>query len=604
MGIGVMRLREVSLGRFRQFIDETISLDPRMTILVGRNDVGKTGFLFQFFDQCIFQEAIAGHDMPKVPDYHGDKIRYSMTWDVTDDDSNNFPLTEAFGPTPTREIQVNFDHSAEDRAFWTYLVNGQEVQAYEGTGNTGSLIRRKVLRYRSLFPVPHYIGISDRHTMPSSFEAQFYKQKPASEFPRMRDYDPTERLLLKLAGFSAQTRHGKGIEEPWRYPVGSPCPLEIAEIKEGLGTLSKRVTQKLRQWWHDTPGLTFTARVPDRTYQHDLNSFLISWEVSEPGGLPLYGSGMRWFVTFILEILNVEDQKGPLLLLFDEPATTLHPGAQRGVAKVLNDLSQQYQIICSTHSPFLLDWNYPQRIRLFERDVNSKRTFIRNKPYSPTGTSSSLIWDPLRASIGVTVGDVAVFGDINIMVEGITDQIMLANLSSVLESQGRMHLDLEKATIIPYGDQPALKYLVSMARSRGLKTVVLTDSDEQGKVNQATCKSLGTPYVVIGDLIGGSKGDAAIEDIIGIAHYINHVNSVYRSFDWFKPLEPEYVAAEIGNYSLGAHLTRLFHSTHGQSFSKIAVTLSIIESAEQLPQEVLNGMEQLIQKLQEAIPEG
>ncbi len=61
-----MRLREVSLLRFRQFIDETISLDPRMTILVGRNDVGKTGFLFQFFDQCIFQEVIAGHDMPKV----------------------------------------------------------------------------------------------------------------------------------------------------------------------------------------------------------------------------------------------------------------------------------------------------------------------------------------------------------------------------------------------------------------------------------------------------------------------------------------------------------------------------------------------------------
>ncbi len=55
---------------------------------------------------------------------------------------------------------------------------------------------------------------------------------------------------------------------------------------------------------------------------------------------------------------------------------------------------------------------------------------------------------------------------------------------------------------------------------------------------------------------------------------------------------------------MGLHLTRLFRETHGQRFSKIAVTLSIIEGLEQLPEEVLNRMEQLIQKLQEAISEG
>jgi recombinational DNA repair ATPase RecF len=50
-----MRLGELRLTRYRQFIDEKLILDPYVTAIVGRNDTGKTGLLDHFFDQCVYE---------------------------------------------------------------------------------------------------------------------------------------------------------------------------------------------------------------------------------------------------------------------------------------------------------------------------------------------------------------------------------------------------------------------------------------------------------------------------------------------------------------------------------------------------------------------
>src|SRR5262245_13399034 len=84
--------------------------------------------------------------------------------------------------------------------------------------------------------------------------------------------------------------------------------------------------------------------------------------------------------------------------------------------------------------------------------------------------------DPLRSTIGVTLGDIGVIADKNVFVEGVTDQILLANASALMRECGAPHLDLTRSSIIPYGDLTNLSHLMGTARSRQADVVVVTDA--------------------------------------------------------------------------------------------------------------------------------
>ena len=73
----------------------------------------------------------------------------------------------------------------------------------------------------------------------------------------------------------------------------------------------------------------------------------------------------------------------------------------------------------------------------------------------------------------MTLGDVGVISDKNVFVEGVTDQILLANASALLRRARVSHLDLTTTSIIPYGDLTNLSHLIGMARNRKGPTLLL-----------------------------------------------------------------------------------------------------------------------------------
>jgi len=284
-------------------------------------------------------------------------------------------------------------------------------------------------------------------------------------------------------------------------------------------------------------------------------------------------------------------------LLFDEPATPLHPSAQRLVAKLLDSLSRSYQVIYTTHSPFMIDWNFPQRIRLFLRDHGSKRTSIINKPYDPRERGHD-VWDPLRESIGVTLGDVGILNKQNVLVEGISDQILLANASAALQCKGRDSLDSGQISIIPYRDTRTLERLLSMIKSRGLKVVVLGDNDDQGKANERICRQEQAPWIGIGQFCGHAAGDKSIEDLVGIAGYLAATNAFYDRFQWFSPIDRTSVERDISEQSLGKYLTELFSLTFpSRSFSKISVAIWLAQDFASQGEEILGRIHALIERI-------
>ena len=106
--------------------------------------------------------------------------------------------------------------------------------------------------------------------------------------------------------------------------------------------------------------------------------------------------GFQWFLSFYTRILSNTKDGSNNIILIDEPGLFLHAKAQKSVLKVFNNLSEQDQIIYSTHSPYLIEKDHLERIKLVEKDKKDS-TYIVNKFYD---TQDKDTLTPILTAIG------------------------------------------------------------------------------------------------------------------------------------------------------------------------------------------------------------
>lgn len=81
-------------------------------------------------------------------------------------------------------------------------------------------------------------------------------------------------------------------------------------------------------------------------------------DVKSMVSLPLENrsKGFNWFFSFWVWFKAIQEcETAPYILLLDEPGMHLHATAQRDLVEFLEDLSEKYQIIYTTHSPYMLE---------------------------------------------------------------------------------------------------------------------------------------------------------------------------------------------------------------------------------------------------------
>lgn len=583
-----MRLRRVRFTRFMQFVDQVLEIDPHVTVLVGRNDAGKTTILKWFFDQHVKEGAVHGRARSFVKGYEGDPINFSLLWETERGDEGRHPLSEAFGRDDVEQVELSFLHDTPDGKDYRMTADGLSVEIYHpDPRNSGKWVLGEVFRSRKLFPTPYYLDLGDKQIMPGMFEARFYDPSATIEAMFVRDLVPTEEMLLRLAGLHAQTRHssGRGVEESWGSLQPRRSPATLDEIEARLADVSQRLSALLSLWWQDPQGLRIDARIGGprsaREQQYRLNSYAITWQVTDTDGVPYYGAGLQWFITMLIELLWLQSIPTPLLVLIDEPGYRLHPTVQRILARMISTLSDSQQVIYSTHSPFMIDWSFPQRVRLIERSQPNKQAVIQNKPYHPIpGTVYQIAWDPVREAIGVSMGDMAVIGERNLLVEGVSDQIILANAAAALADANEPKANPPGVSIVPFGDDiSTLARLLERVGNIGGRAVVLVDSDEAGDEVVKFCAGKGIPVLQVGQFVPGHPHDegASIEDLAGVAGYLNAVNTFYASFSWFSPLDLTKVPKN--GRSLGRYVGDVFKAQFApREFDKIRVAIVLAES--------------------------
>lgn len=222
-------------------------------------------------------------------------------------------------------------------------------------------------------------------------------------------------------------------------------------------------------------------------YEFDL-VFMIRDRTGRTYGFDERSAGLKYFLSYFVQYLahEVRPDGRPEILLMDEPDQFLSASGQQDLLRVFDDFADPkdagrdpVQVVYVTHSPFLIDKNEADRIRVLEKGEHDEGTRV------VTSTAANH-YEPLRSAFGSFVAETTFIGNCNLMVEGPSDQVLIAGASRWLKGLGvaeRDRLDLNHITIVPAGGTRHIPYLVYLARGRDIDkppVVVLLDNDKAG----------------------------------------------------------------------------------------------------------------------------
>ena len=200
------------------------------------------------------------------------------------------------------------------------------------------------------------------------------------------------------------------------------------------------------------------------------------------------------------------------IVLIDEPGLYLHAKAQEDVLRVLESISKSCGVVFSTHSPYLIDTDRLDRIRLVSKS-SVKGTSIENKIHSGSDLETLT---PIVTAIGLAVnGDFPFIGGQNIILEGISDYFYLVAMKSLLAP------DLN-VKFVPSVGAPKIPQIVSLLIAWGLSYSVILDSDREGRRTAKVLEeklSVSTKSIIF---VSDSDG-LSMEDMFSRDDFCNHV---------------------------------------------------------------------------------
>jgi predicted ATP-dependent endonuclease of OLD family len=510
-----------------------ITLEPDVTTIVGANESGKT-HLLTAIEKGISGEEIEGVDFCRHSTFFsvqkGSVIdpQFGFHWSNISDQE-----WEALAGLFKIPVRPEF---TELRIFRTSKV---DVTAYVGNGaepKSYKLSEESITSLPSLLPKP--FRIDPKVVLPNSIpihlllkEVTDRKLNTFEMASRKKRYDALEALAPILADpqsfltedlvkhhaaeilksmqvASSALQESEELDELQRKSLGlandliclvgeidaSALATLYSSLKEGkdanaeglIERINKNLAKNLNfsKWWGQDQSFSLSVSARDQ----DL-VFTVRDRTNTPYSFDERSSGLRNFLSYYIQYrAHKPRENGSEILLMDEPDAYLSSQAQQDLLKVFDafahpenpETSPSIQVLYVTHSPFLIDKNRPVRIRVLEKGVEEEGTrVVKNAVRNH--------YEPLRSSLGAFVGETAFIGNCNIVVEGISDQVLLAGTSSYLRHQPRLakeNLDLNNLTIVPAGSASQVPYIVYLTRGRDAEkpaVVAILDSDKAGK---------------------------------------------------------------------------------------------------------------------------
>ncbi|MFW6030015.1 MAG: AAA family ATPase [Halanaerobiales bacterium] len=248
-------------------------------------------------------------------------------------------------------------------------------------------------------------------------------------------------------------------------------------------------------------------------------------------------SGFVWFFSFLVWFSQVRETYGDnLVILLDEPALNLHARAQEDIIRYINEcLRPDYQVIYTTHSPFMVDPDNLKGTRTVEDVVvkeeirgRTREKFLGTKVSEDILSVDPDTISPLQGALGYNITQTLFIGKYTLLVEGPSDLLYINWFSNKMNDMGRESLD-ERWTICPVGGIDKVGSFAALFSGNELHISVLVDfqKGQKGKVRSLKESNILKSGHVYSAEMFVDQDEADIEDIIGRDNYISLVNSCY-----------------------------------------------------------------------------
>jgi predicted ATP-dependent endonuclease of OLD family len=181
-------------------------------------------------------------------------------------------------------------------------------------------------------------------------------------------------------------------------------------LKQKIENLNNLLTRNFQDFWQQSIGRNNKINI-----QFELDHYNASY--GEKSGKPylefwikdegerLYpkqrSRGVRWFLSFYMELKAAANINKKMILLVDEPGVSLHARAQEDVLKVFEDIKDKIQVIYTTHSPHLVEINKLHRVLAVQRDdLDNLRSATRILDPLKLSAASPDTLSPLQSILG------------------------------------------------------------------------------------------------------------------------------------------------------------------------------------------------------------
>lgn len=192
--------------------------------------------------------------------------------------------------------------------------------------------------------------------------------------------------------------------------------------------------------------------------------------------------GLKWFLSFYLQLTAESKITDDLVILFDEPGLFLHSKAQSDIKTLFKELAVKDQIIYSTHSPYLIDVKSLNRVRLI-LNLEAEGTKVEKITTQKTGGHLDAM-KPIIDAIGLEIAHMfSPVSNKNIILEGIADYNYFMGMGKILSFE-------EDVAFVPSMGATNVHLLMELCIGWGLDWLIIFDDGSQSRAALKKIKKL------------------------------------------------------------------------------------------------------------------
>lgn len=446
----MINLSKIEIFKYKSFQSQQVmDINSGITTIVGMNESGKTGILEMMAKTNYFEE--------------NERFKFNSTYDYPRKDLKKYQRSEIKAEVISCEFTIGenvINEIAKELGEGVFIHKTFKVTYYYDNSRSVSFLDSNINNHIKFLANKYGLMQEEIEKLDEIKDLEAIKEiideNSSPKLKELNDYIVNTFLSLDTSWSSKLDYYiyinylKKNMPKFWYYDeyFSLPSRINLNQLKRGtiegnetakallevsqidldeliqaenfenfiaeLEATSIEITDQMFRYWTANTNLDIEFKIDTLTNNEKVLDIRVrnqKHRISLP--LNQRSKGFNWFFSFIVWFSKIQnDDNSTYILLLDEPGLNLHASAQKDLLNFIEDLSKNYQVIYTTHSPFLVDSKNLHRVRtVYEGEEGSKISdSIQEKD------SNTLF--PLQAALGYNIAQNLFVAENNLLVEG------------------------------------------------------------------------------------------------------------------------------------------------------------------------------------------